>query len=108
MLLDVRFTKLMSDGAFMKLAFHELEFSLSKSKFAKAAQDLVPEISEHDLVHDQSGIRAQLVDSKGHLVDDFLFDQTEKSFHLLNAVSPGMTSALAFAEEVDRIVTTAI
>jgi L-2-hydroxyglutarate oxidase LhgO len=104
MLLDIRFTKLMSDPEFMKLAFHELEFSVSKSKFAKAAQELVPEIMASDLVHDQSGIRAQLVDSKGQLVDDFLFDQTEKSFHLLNAVSPGMTSALAFAEEVDQII----
>jgi len=104
MLLDVRFTKLMSDRAFMKLAFQELKLSMSKTKFAKAAQELVPEITPRDLIHDQSGIRAQLVDSKGHLVDDFLFDQTEKSFHLLNAVSPGMTSALAFAEEVDQII----
>ncbi|HKM78210.1 MAG TPA: L-2-hydroxyglutarate oxidase, partial [Candidatus Bathyarchaeia archaeon] len=104
MLLDVRFTKLMSDRAFMKLAFQELKLSLSKEEFAKAAQELVPEITSRDLIHDQSGIRAQLVDSKGHLVDDFLFDQTEKSFHVLNAVSPGMTSALAFAEEVDRII----
>jgi len=104
MILDIRFTKLMSDRAFMKLAFQELKLSLSKEKFVKAAQQLVPEITPCDLIHDQSGIRAQLVDSKGHLVDDFLFDQTEKSFHLLNAVSPGMTSALAFAEEVDRII----
>ncbi len=104
MLLDVRFTKLMSDPEFTKLAFEELKLSLSKEKFAKAAQELVPEITTDDLVHDQSGIRAQLVDSKGHLVDDFLFHQTEKSFHLLNAVSPGMTSALALAEEVDQII----
>jgi L-2-hydroxyglutarate oxidase LhgO len=104
MLLDIRFTKLMSDREFMKLALQELELSLSKTKFAKAAQELVPEITSRDLINDQSGIRAQLVDSKGHLVDDFLFSQTEKSFHVLNAVSPGMTSALAFAEEVDRII----
>ena len=104
MLLDIRFAKLMSDRGFMKLAFQELKLSLSKEKFAEAAQELVPEITAGDLIHDQSGIRAQLVDSKGHLVDDFLFDQTEKSFHLLNAVSPGMTSALAFAERVDQII----
>ena len=104
MLLDIRFTKLMSDREFMKLAFQELELSLRKPKFAKAAQKLVPQVTPGDLIRDQSGIRAQLVDSKGHLVDDFLFNQTEKSFHLLNAVSPGMTSALAFAEEVDQII----
>lgn len=104
MLLDVRFAKLMSNEGFMKLAFRELKLSLSKEEFAKAARELVPEIRSHDLVHDQSGIRAQLVDASGHLVDDFVFERTERSFHLLNSVSPGMTSALAFAEDVDRII----
>jgi L-2-hydroxyglutarate oxidase len=41
-----------------------------------------------------------LVDRKGHLVDDFLFEKTDKSFHVLNAVSPAMTSALSFSEHV--------
>ena len=104
MLLDVRFAKLMSNDGFMKLAFRELKLSLSKEEFAKAARELVPEIRPQDLVHDQSGIRAQLVDANGHLVDDFVFERTERSFHLLNSVSPGMTSALAFAEDVDRII----
>jgi (S)-2-hydroxyglutarate dehydrogenase len=104
MLFDIRFAKLMSNEGFMKLAFRELKLSLSKEDFAKAAQELVPEIRSQDLIHDQSGIRAQLVDASGHLVDDFVFERTERSFHLLNSVSPGMTSALAFAEDVDRII----
>ena len=104
MLFDIRFAKLMSNEEFMKLALHELRLSLSKEEFAKAARELVPEIRSHDLLHDQSGIRAQLIDARGHLVDDFVFERTERSFHLLNSVSPGMTSALAFAEDVDRII----
>jgi L-2-hydroxyglutarate oxidase LhgO len=90
----------MSDLDFLKIALKELQLSLSRGAFAEAAGELVPEISKNDLVPDQSGIRAQLVDQRGHLADDFVFERTEKSFHVLNAVSPAMTSALAFAEHV--------
>lgn len=48
----------------------------------------------------QSGIRAQLVDNRGIMVDDFLIRETENSTHILNAVSPGMTSSMAVAREV--------
>ena len=50
----------------------------------------------------RSGIRAQLVDSKGEMVNDLLVEPGENSTHVLNAVSPGMTSSLAFAEYVAR------
>lgn len=104
MLLDVRFAKLMSDKDFVKLAYRELRLTLNKKEFTNTAKKLVPQISERDLIPDQSGIRAQLVNRKGQLVDDFVFEQSERSFHVLNAVSPGMTSALAFAQEVDRLI----
>ena len=104
MLYDVRFARLMSDLDFLKIALKELKLSLSKGAFAEAARDLVPEISEDDLVPDQSGIRAQLVDRKGRLVDDFLFERTDRSFHVLNAVSPAMTCALAFAEYLADLI----
>jgi len=98
MLCDLRFARLMSDLDFLRIALKELRLSLSKGAFAEAARYLVPEISKDDLLADQSGIRAQLVDRKGHLADDFVFDRTDKSFHVLNAVSPAMTCAFAFAD----------
>jgi L-2-hydroxyglutarate oxidase len=104
MLCDLRFARLMSDLDFLKIALKELRLSLSKGAFAEAAGELVPEISKDDLVPDQSGIRAQLVDRRGRLADDFVFERTEKSFHVLNAVSPAMTSALAFAEHVADLI----
>jgi L-2-hydroxyglutarate oxidase len=42
------------------------------------------------------GIRAQLVDRNGTLVEDFLVEKTRNSIHVLNAVSPGWTSAIPF------------
>jgi L-2-hydroxyglutarate oxidase len=104
MLLDIRFARMMSDIDFLRTAMRELRLSVSKKEFVKAAKRLVPAISENDLMPDQSGIRAQLVDRKGDLVDDFVFERTDKSFHVLNAVSPAMTSALAFAEHVADLV----
>jgi len=48
----------------------------------------------------RSGIRAQLVNSKGIMIDDFLIEETENSIHVLNTVSPGLTSSLAFAKHI--------
>jgi len=104
MLFDMRFLKLFSDFGFFKIAMHEWWLTLNKGTFVKAAQSLVPSIKYEDLMPDQSGIRAQLVDNNGHLVDDFLFEETDKSFHVLNAVSPAMTCSLSFAEYVADLV----
>jgi L-2-hydroxyglutarate oxidase len=49
------------------------------------------------------GIRAQLVNkSNGGLVQDFLIESGTNSTHLLNAVSPGWTTALPFSDYVVR------
>jgi L-2-hydroxyglutarate oxidase LhgO len=45
------------------------------------------------------GIRSQLVNLQtGELVQDFLVEKGENSTHILNAVSPGWTSALPFGD----------
>ena len=47
------------------------------------------------------GIRAQLLDVKNKKLEmDFVVSGDDKSTHLLNAVSPAWTSALAMAEHV--------
>ena len=52
------------------------------------------------------GIRAQLLDiSERRLVMDFIFQGDARSFHVLNAVSPGFTCSLPFASHVcDAVV----
>jgi len=51
------------------------------------------------------GIRAQLVDLKRRaLVMDFLYEGDERSFHILNTISPGWTCSIPFsAFLVDRL-----
>ena len=47
------------------------------------------------------GIRAQLYDTRKHQLEmDFVVEGDERSLHILNAVSPGFTCAMPFAEWV--------
>ena len=41
-----------------------------------------------------------MVDDKGELVDDLVVKEYENSIHILNAVSPGMTCSIPFAEYI--------
>lgn len=51
------------------------------------------------------GIRAQLVDTRtGALEMDFLLEGDDRSFHVLNAVSPAFTCSMPFSRHVvDRM-----
>ena len=56
-----------------------------------------------------AGIRAQLVDIRRHaLVMDFVLEHDDRSMHVLNAVSPGFTCAIPFAQEVCARIARAI
>jgi L-2-hydroxyglutarate oxidase LhgO len=68
---------------------------------ASALYPNVVEIDDWDLV--PGGIRSQLINKKtGALLDDFLVESRGNTTHILNAVSPGWTSALSFAEWIIR------
>ena len=77
--------------------------SLSKPAFTRALQRLLPEIKKEDLVPAGAGVRAQAVDRKGALLDDFSIVETGNALHVLNAPSPAATSSLALGKYiVDR------
>jgi len=82
----------------------ELSRSFSKSAFTRALQRLMPELGEQDLLPAHAGVRAQALTAQGTLVDDFWFEQGERSVHVLNAPSPAATAALAIGSRiVDRL-----
>lgn len=68
----------------------------------KQAQALAPSVRPQDFKErGRPGIRAQLLDVKNKKLEmDFVVRGDEKSTHLLNAVSPAWTSALAMANHV--------
>ncbi len=99
------FLKLVTSPVFLGLAFKNAALSFSQRAFLKEIQSLVSGLKSDQLLPYRSGIRAQIVDSKGRLVDDLLVEYRDSSTHVLNAVSPGMTCSLAFAEYVvDRLM----
>lgn len=69
----------------------------------KDLQKFVPELKPSDVTRGPAGVRAQALDAKGNLVDDFYFDKGasvlgKRVLHCRNAPSPGATSSLAIAK----------
>lgn len=81
---------------------HQEAFRFFKHNFLKAAKALVPALKGRDLLPSAKvGIRPQLLNKNNQtLVMDFLVESGPYSTHVLNAVSPAYTSALAFARLV--------
>ena len=74
-----------------------------KSIFYSDICNLVHNVNKSDMMKSYSGVRAQLVDSDGNFIKDILIRTTPRSIHVLNAVSPGLTCSLAFADYIDKI-----
>lgn len=89
---------LLRNRALTKVAWNELRNSCSQHHFWQEASRLVTGLKLEDLsLGSRVGIRPQLIRSNGQLLDDLVVEATNRSLHILNVVSPGMTSALAFA-----------
>lgn len=83
---------------FRQLALSEIK-KYRKKKMIEMASQLATGIKpEHFKTWGKPGIRAQLLDTQNRtLVSDFLFEADDRSFHLLNAVSPAFTCAWPFS-----------
>jgi L-2-hydroxyglutarate oxidase len=85
-----------------RYALGEMTRSLSRRRFTRALQRLVPEITETDLEPAPAGVRAQAVGADGSLVDDFAFRQLGRAFHVLNAPSPAATASLEIGAMISQ------
>ncbi|MFV2058074.1 MAG: NAD(P)/FAD-dependent oxidoreductase [Thiohalomonadales bacterium] len=84
---------------FVQLAIGELKM-YQQNKLIEMANILVDGVDSTKINFcTKPGIRAQLIDLNNRkLVMDFCYEGDDKSFHLLNAVSPAFTCALSLAE----------
>lgn len=99
------FWRLLADRKMLGVAAAELAKSYHKPRFVAAARRLVPEARAGDFRRSYAGIRAQLVSEAGELVKDPMFEPGPRSLHVLNAVSPGLTSSLPVGDHLaDRVV----
>jgi L-2-hydroxyglutarate oxidase LhgO len=87
-------------GKTWKLGLVELRRALLKNVFVRDLQRLLPVISSEDLLAGGSGLRAQAVDNRGQLLDDFVIREQENAIHVVNAPSPGATASLAIGAHI--------
>ena len=85
------------------IGFNEINRSFRKRVFVKDLQKMIPEIKSSDLMTGGAGVRAQAIGRNGELIDDFAFEFTEKSIHVLNAPSPGATSSLVIGKYIANL-----
>jgi L-2-hydroxyglutarate oxidase len=95
-------------GRFWRIGAYEVRRSLMKSAFVRDLARLVPEIRPEDLHRAGSGVRAQALDARGGLVDDFHIVRGERAIHVLNAPSPAATASITIGEEIAAMAAAAL
>ena len=101
---------LRNDFGFRKLAWEEMQ-KIYRPVIVGLAAKLVSDVhSEYYTKWGPPGIRAQLLDTRTRKLEmDFRMEGDDRSFHILNAVSPAFTCAMTFSEyafqQVENLMT---
>ncbi len=82
----------------------EMRDSLFKTGYLRRIRRYCPGIGLRNLLPYPAGIRAQAVQRDGTLVHDFLFAESDRTFHVCNAPSPAATSAIPISEHLCDLV----
>ncbi len=92
-------------GRHWRSGIREMRNSIFRSGYLAECRRYCPSLRLEDLDPYPAGIRAQAVRRDGSLVEDFLFAQTDRMLHVINAPSPAATSAFPIGELiVDRLL----
>jgi len=91
-------------GRYWRDGLRELDHHVRRRARLEEMHRYVPDLAAADLVPARTrlGVRAQAVDPRGLLVDDFLFAGDGAVTAVINAPSPAATACLAIAQEVVR------
>ena len=79
------------------VAAAEMYRDLSRSAYVDSLRRYIPELRVEDTLPGPSGVRAQAMNADGTLVDDFVFEGSDRVLHVRNAPSPAATASLAIA-----------
>jgi L-2-hydroxyglutarate oxidase len=92
---------------YWRMGLGEMYRSWNKRAFVKALQALLPELGMSDVSPGGAGVRAQAVDRKGNLLDDFAIVECPNAIHVLNAPSPAATVSILIGRAVvDKALST--
>ncbi len=88
---------------YWRMGLGEMIRSWNKRAFVRALQVLLPELGMDDVKPGGAGVRAQAMDRRGNLLDDFSIIEAPSAIHVLNAPSPAATASIVIGRAiVDR------
>lgn len=87
-----------------KTTFGEVMRSFNKEIFTKSLQEFIPEINSNMLIKGEPGVRAQLMNETGDLIQDFDIVHKKNKIAILNAPSPAATSSLSIARYIAEFI----
>ncbi len=82
----------------------ELHNSLSRRHYLSLLQQYCPALTLGDLQSAPAGVRAQAVNRRGELLQDFVFLSSRRTVHVGNAPSPAATSAFPIGEHIAQLL----
>ncbi len=80
-----------------RMVLAELWSGVRKQAFLDRLRKLIPRVDAADLEPGGAGVRAQVMDRQGKLIQDFVIGHSPNSLHVISAPSPGATASLAIA-----------
>lgn len=91
-------------GRYYRTGAGEIYRDVMKAAAVREMQKYLPALRDDQVSFGPCGIRAQVLDRSGAMVDDFLMEREGDVLHVLNAPSPAATASLAIgARIVDRL-----
>ncbi len=93
---------------FWRTGAGEMYRSWNRAAFVEGLQRLMPTVTAEQLAPSRSGVRAQAIDARGRLLDDFQILQSDRMLHVLNAPSPAATAALAIGGHLAEVASAAL
>jgi (S)-2-hydroxyglutarate dehydrogenase len=87
-------------GKYWRSGLGEYYRSLNKNAFVRALQRLVPEVRSEDLQPGGAGVRAQALDARGSLLDDFAIRVSDGLVNVCNVPSPAATASIVVARQI--------
>ncbi len=85
---------------YWRMGFGEMYRSFSKRAFVASLRELLPALRDEDVHPSGAGVRAQALDPRGVLLDDFHIVEAERMIHVLNAPSPAATASISIGRSV--------
>ena len=83
-----------------KFALNEFKKSFFINSFINEINSYFPNINSTNIKYKRSGIRAQLCNKNGTLIDDFVIEKNKNKIFVLNAPSPAATASISIAKSI--------